>query len=388
MGATPSKKKIEEEKKQGIADILDRVFTDIINSSDFKILKYAIQEQYCNEILITTKEILIKFFNFNELEIIQKRIENGFEEKEITNEPIMYATNKSIKKIKNKQRLCEGIAKFYVKIFNLFSSIIKIVNPIYVYNDEYGQEQKISIIDKTKEIIQRKGKIIEDNNFTKKILDLTRMTNDNTKMKCYGDKNLVDITGIQRLKYLYYDIFNKETGNFDKMSEQSKKQYENDVKEFYKAYTGKQNVPENIKNFSDIRINDCEIIKSSKLINKDNKIISNIALNTKKLNNLIEEANDKFKIVLTNIFSYNKKRDLFVINPKLDYKSLNNIIDETRKMIVNLYIESEKIYIDTLKLMDAFVETKTQERDAQNFGFQPREGQELLKFPMKFGYNE
>lgn len=388
MGATPSKKKIEEEKKQGIADFLDRVFTDVINSSDFKILKDAIQEQNCNEILTTTTEILMKFFNFSELEVIQKRIENGLEEKEITNEPIMYATNRSIKKIKNKQRLCEGIAKFYVKIYNLFFSIVKIVNPIYIYNDEYGQEQKVSIMDKTKEIVERKGKIVIDNNknnFTKRILDLEKMTNDNTIMKCYDDKNLVDITGIQRLKYLYYDIFNKETGKFDKMSEESKKQYQNDVNEFYKAYTGKTEVPENIKNFSDIRINDCEVRKSSKPIKKDNNVISSIASNTKKLNNLIQQAYDNFQIVLSDIFVYNQKRDLLVINPKLNYKLLNNLIDETRKMIVNLYIESEKIYNDTLKLMEAFVEIKTEQRERQ-VGFRP--GGFPFEREERFGFGE
>lgn len=387
MGVKLSKKEIQENKKNGIADILDRIFIDVINSNDFKLFKRGTSYDKCNEILGITNELLMRNFNMNELEVIQKRIENGVEKTKTVYEPIIYTNSERLKNEKNKKYICEAIAKFYVKIFNLFSSILKTINPIYIYKNRDGEESKISILNKTQDIIQRKGSLHIENIFTKKILNLTNMTKNNTKLTCYTDKNLIDITGIQELKYLYYDIFNKDISKFDKMSENSRKQYEKDVREFYLAYTGKKSVPDNIKNFSDIQFNDCKLSYSTQPLKKDDSLIKNLAKNIKNMADFVNKHYEFLQNILTNIFIYNEKKDLFIINPKLDYKLLNKIINNTREVIVNLYVQTEKMYIENLKLLEAFIETKTQERDVQNFGFQPREGQELLKFPMKFGYN-
>ena len=78
-------------------------------------------------------------------------------------------------------------------------------------------------------------------------------------------KNVGNITGIPDLSQLYNDEYDPETKQYSEMSENMRQQYQTDLENFYKAFTGKKNMPSNIKKFSDI-----ELIDYSKLRGCDN----------------------------------------------------------------------------------------------------------------------
>ena len=49
-----------------------------------------------------------------------------------------------------KERMCKGIAKFYIKIAHMYAAILKTINPLYIYKDKYGKEHHFSLLNKDK----------------------------------------------------------------------------------------------------------------------------------------------------------------------------------------------------------------------------------------------
>jgi hypothetical protein len=48
----------------------------------------------------------------------------------------------------------------------------------------------------------------------------------------------------------------------------------------------------------------------------------------------------------------------YIIDPNLTYEELNNLIAETRKIILKLYVNCEKNFIYTLKILQAIIEAQ------------------------------
>ena len=48
----------------------------------------------------------------------------------------------------------------------------------------------------------------------------------------------------------------------------------------------------------------------------------------------------------------------YIIDPNLTYEDLNNLIAETRKIVLKLYVNCEKNFIYTLKILQAIIEAQ------------------------------
>ena len=57
-------------------------------------------------------------------------------------------------------------------------------------------------------------------------------------------KNLGQETGISQLERLYMDVYDYEKGKFTGMSEVMRAEYKKDLATLYKAFTGKEELPE------------------------------------------------------------------------------------------------------------------------------------------------
>jgi len=42
-----------------------------------------------------------------------------------------------------KDRMCKGIAKFYISVAHLYAAIVKTINPVYVYEDDKGKNRRL-----------------------------------------------------------------------------------------------------------------------------------------------------------------------------------------------------------------------------------------------------
>ena len=215
MGQSQSKS--NEPKIKGIGmnqnqfDILDLIATNYITTQNFKDLTNLIKPEYCNKLVILTTDVIKNYLKETKLEYLAKNGEGG--NNKLKKEDIIYIQSKSkedvlsenrqgggffdeddddddylgwmekkynhkkpsdekenkkltlsyldVKPSDKKQRMCIGIAKFYVTIAHLWSAILLSVNPQYKYTDGPTGKKKFVSFENRKDL--QKDNIIERN---------------------------------------------------------------------------------------------------------------------------------------------------------------------------------------------------------------------------------
>lgn len=380
MGNQPSNNK-NNDTSNSFGDIIDYIASNFIITMNFKNLQKLYDKDYCNKLIILTKDIIQN--NFNEIEIsnINKRINTTGSS--ATSENISYRFNENensqTQPIK-KEEMCHEISKFYILIAHLFSAIMLTVNPVYSYTDETNNTQYFNLFEKDKIPKNADVTISNLNICSNRINQLTNhqnfdesnknievapdiCNNMNTKQ---GVKSLSDEPGIPELKNLYYDDgYDYLTGEFNSMSKTTKEKYMSDLKRFYTEFTGNADLPENINDFYGIKLKD---------YNKDEKCLNGTYLNTytgsdelfqiyaNNIKNMIQKTNAKQEELLgiiNNIFTYSIEKDsnkkIIKIHPELNIEKLNTLIKTTREIIIELYINCEKDFIRGIEIYEAII---------------------------------
>lgn len=403
MGNTSSSNsnKSTEKTFQNMYDVIDYIATYYILTMDFKSLSKLTEKEYCDNLLILTSDIFELYLNDTEITYLAQRIKNGEEVNLMTKDNLKFINKNELDdlSVKNdsiqKKRMCVGIAKFYIKIAHIFASIVMTINPVYMYKDEYGNTIKRSLLEKDTIPKNVDRKLYKLNICDERIRALkkgesydeaTGNVNLQPKMcdfyvKSDGQpKNLEDEPGIVELMRLYLDDnYDYSTGVFTGMSESTKVQFNKDLKVFYKAFTGNDVMPETITKFSDIKLRDfnnkCKepIFKQKQTISKNDELFIKYAENIKNMIKSASVNQSKLLTVINDIFTYvndpNTGKRKIRINPKLNEDSLQKIIDNTRKIIIDLYVKCETDYLNGIKLYEAIVETqilKTTEKQIEN----------------------
>lgn len=389
--------KSEETKFDNFYDVIDYIATYYILTMDFKSLSKLSEKEYCDKLVVITSDIIKQSFNDMEVTYLAQRIKDGVEVNNVTKENIIFVNKDQLEtldisndKQKNlkKKRVCIGIAKFYVKISHIFAAIVMTVNPVYTYKDASGQTVKTGLMQK--DIIPKNSnrKLFKlnicDNRIRalKKGEEINEETGDVTIQPKICDfnldknnqvKNLNDEPGIPELMTLYFDDnYDYSNGTFTGMSDATKKQFITDLKTFYTSFTGNEDMPPEITKFSDIKLRnfnsragcqgDTKVLKNKYVINKNNKLFIEYAKNTQ---NMIQSAADnqqKLLNIINELFTYvidpyNGKQKIRV-NPKLTEASLQQCVEKTRKLIIDLYVKCELDYINGIKIYEAIVESK------------------------------
>jgi len=177
------------------AKYYDAIAVHYILTQNFKDLNALTTTKGCNKLVILTEKVLKKFLNTKNIKYLAQRVKNGTvtnimkEEKltfikplvikeepkrEITgiryknedgSEGTHYAGSESkislkgektkphdmdVKNKDNKERMCNGIAKFYVRIAHIYAAMMKSINPIYKYNTPDGKEHEKSLLSRDK----------------------------------------------------------------------------------------------------------------------------------------------------------------------------------------------------------------------------------------------
>jgi hypothetical protein len=156
------------------------------------------------------------------------------------------------------------------------------------------------------------------------------------------------------------------------MSAETERQFRRDLKLFYTAFTGNEEMPPNIQKFSDIKLRDyskkpgCQqpnsALKSKYTLNKKDDLFVKYAENIKKMIQTAADNQYKLLDVINDLFTYvndpySGKR-VIRINPKLNEALLQTAVEKTRKFIVDLYIKCETDYVNGVQLFEAIVESK------------------------------
>lgn len=383
-------------KPKSLSQILDYVATYYILTSDFESLKRLHQKDYCDNLVILTSDIIERYFTDMDITYLAQRIKEGVEINEYEKDKILFFTKDSLNKLNvqsgiKKKRMCSAIAKFYIKIAHIFAAIVTTINPIYVYKDVEGNIQKASLQEKQNIPVNAPRQIFKMNICSERIdalkgnQDIRNMSNDDITIKpniCLfnldnqgNTKSLSQEPGIPELEILYYDDqYDFETGTFKGMTPETRNMYNEDLKIFYSIFTGNidKPVPENIKKFSDIRLQDYskhpECQKDNTFYRKaikgklSDKLFADYANNLKAMINDANKNQEALLNVLNELFVYtvdpqsNKKQ--IRVNPKLTEDKLQEIVLETRALIIKLYLKCEIDFSNGVKLYEAIVEQK------------------------------
>ena len=383
-----------ELKPKSISQILDYIATYYILTMDFKSLRKLYEKEYCDKLVILTSDIVQRYFTDMEITYLAERIKNGVEINQIDKDKVIFFDRDDLSKLDiqnsiKKKRVCLGIAKFYIKIAHIFAAIVTTINPVYVYKDAEGNTVRATLYEKGK-IPQNTPRDIYklnlcDNriNSLKNKQTLEPDTNGdisvgpkvcNINIGDNGlDKTLEDEPGIPELMELYYDDnYDYKTGKFTGMSEKTQTIFQEDLKIFYNVFTGNQGIPPGITKFSDIKLRDYHRMDkcqgSDPLFNKKykapltNKLFNNYAENLKKMIQTANKNQEGLLTIVNKLFVYTidpqtgKKQ--IRINPSLTEEGLQEIVIETRALIIKLYLSCEIDYVNGLKMYEAIVEQK------------------------------
>ena len=389
--------KSAEKEFDNFYDIIDYIATYYILTMDFKSLSKLIEKEYCDKLIVLTSDIIKRYFNDMEITYLAQRVKNGLEVNDLSKEKVIFVnkdqletldiSNDSQKSIK-KKRVCIGIAKFYIKIAHIFAAIVMTINPVYTYKDASGQTVKTGLMEKDTIPKNSNRKLFKLNICDNRIRALKKgeqldTTTGNVTMqpkvcdmnesKTGQLKNLSEELGIPELMALYFDDkYDYSNGTFSGMSDTTKKQFTKDLKTFYTAFTGNENMPPEITKFSDIKLRDfnsikgCQgeapILKNKYVINKNDKLFAQYAKNTQKMIQNAADNQSKLLEVINELFTYvidpyNGKQKIRV-NPNLTEESLQKTVEKTRKLIVDLYVKCEMDYVNGIKIYEAIVESK------------------------------
>ena len=342
---------------------LDFIATNYILSMNFQSLRKMHDKAYCNKLTGLTSTILAQYFKNKDIHYVLDRVKYGEENKEKdtkTDKDTNKDTNKNITTEETTQ-ICNSISIFYVKIAHIFAAIMMALNPKYVFTDKNGKQIIIDIRDKSK--IPRGIKPeIQNMGLCNNLLNILTIKDFTDKPKfCSRNKQTDTLTEMPEFMELYYDSeYNSKTGNFEGMSPKMKNIFEKDLESFYYHFSGNLIMPDAVKKFSDIKLkqyDNLNLCKNPKIepVHYRNKLFAKYAANLKEMMNFVNTKQLALLTILDSLF-ITDEGDIR-INPKITEHTIQDIIDNTRNNILELYLKCEDDFTENIKLHEAIIES-------------------------------
>jgi hypothetical protein len=425
LGGSDDDSNTKEEEIITLSDSLDFIATYYILTMNFQSLRQLNDKKYCADLVVLTSDIINKYFSDLEVKNLAERVESGKQKLVFFNKSDV--ENLNIPDSEIKRGYCNEIAKFYIKIAHVFAAIVTTINPEYTYKDAFGNVVKKSLMQKdaipndanvsvskinlcSERIDALKGKGLESENEVKekiddedenKVEEIEVQKGGEEKITIHPeicsvnlDKNgetnyLNEEPGINELIDLYFDgDYDYKTGKFLGMTPETEKKFQEDLKRFYLAFTDSDDMSSDIKKFSDIKLRDysqkkyCETPQKAFTGSYKDKLFNDYANNLKKMIQSVNKKQDNLLDIINKIFVYVldpiTKKDVIRVNPDLTEDGLQDIIDETRNLIVELYLKCEEDFVEGVKIYEAIVESQIFETTQKHIDQLEKEHEKLI----------
>jgi hypothetical protein len=383
-----------------LPEAIDAIASKYILTQNFQDMLKIENREYCDKLIILTSKIFGTHLTNLELKYLAQRTEKGAIIDKMAKDNVTYldkskADHLDVQNDVQKRRMCVGIAKFYVRIAHIFAAITKTLNPTYEYKNAFGETERASLLNKNsipsgieKKLVQTNICSIRLNAIKPEIDEVTKTMTINPKFcemnKLSGDKSksLMDEPGIPELRELYNDVYDYNVGKFVGMSPAATEKYKSDLASFYKAFTGAKEVPSEITSFSSIPLvqfhksvycmkkpepmaaNDPDAKKYNKFAESikgpsDNKMFQEYGKHTNEMLKNAQANQNMLIGVIDKLFIFRinpkTKEKEISINPELNDEKLDQITEETRNLIISLYIKCEQDFQRGLTLFETIV---------------------------------
>jgi hypothetical protein len=316
-------------------EILDFISAHYILTMNYYSLRKLVDKDYCNKLTELITKIIMNYFNESQVLKFAKRIQPGYNNNNNNKENAIY------------------VSKFYVKIAHLFSILLTTIFPNKNINTNISDLMKGWF--KNMDVEDLDCPISEKLviNFKKEYKEI------NNKEKEYKEKdtqNKIIQYYIPEFMDFYMDSeYDVSNGTFNNMSENTKKMFNEELLTFYKTFTENEEMPNTVQKFSDIKLSDyskkCSDLTSDEMMNN---LFSQYAHTLKKIMFNIYTTKQKLLDFLNNLFIFEEER----VNPNLTNDLLQQIIDVSRTIIIELYVNTEKDFAETVQIHEAIIETK------------------------------
>jgi hypothetical protein len=147
-------------------------------------------------------------------------------------------------------------------------------------------------------------------------------------------------------------------------------------------------MPLDIKKFSDIKLRDysqkkyCETPQKAFTGTYKDKLFNDYANNLKMMIQSVNKKQDELLDIINKIFVYVldpvTKKDIIRINPDLSENGLQEIINKTRNLIVELYLKCEEDFVEGVKIYEAIVESQIFETTQKHLEQLEKEHEKLI----------
>lgn len=394
------------------------IATKFIMTPDFERLGALSDEKYCSDLMILTRDLLSNKFNTKQINYLAMG--------NIKKETLLYISRNDLANIESgmrdkKKMMCNGIARFYVRIAHVFAAIISTVSPNWkAGNADTGSNGTPDFCKVRIDSLLKSARLTRDENGKGEHVLVQP-----TVCSLYAsESSMMAQPGFPDLDPLYNDIYDFEKGVFNRRSSAMKSKYESDLTMLFSAFTGSSNKPDTVKRFSDInivslakRIPECgphvptaqpaPVPEVSKVADQDHRVAEKIEIARVRQN---AELQDKYmrssatnlsgsftsppigmfktngaysdyaahvKTMMSNadrarnsLLKILDKMFLIVmvdskpkitIHPTLTSDNLDSLVNQTRDQILQLYMGCERDFYTGMKLLRIIVEDKMQE---------------------------
>jgi hypothetical protein len=387
-------------KEVTLPDAIDAIATKYILTQNFQDMLKIENREYCDKLIILTSKIFGTHLTNLELKYLAQRTEKGMIIDKMAKDNVTYlekakADHIDVQNEVQKRRMCVGIAKFYVRIAHIFAAITKTLNPTYEYKNAFGETERASLLNKNSIPAGIEKKLVQTNicsqrlNAIKPEIDETTKTMTITPKFCEinkigtdRSKTLMDEPGIPELRELYNDVYDYNVGKFVGMSPAATEKYKSDLRSFYTAFTGSKEVPAEITSFSSIPLvqfhksvfcmkkpepmatNDPDADKYAKFTQPvkgptDNKMFQEYGTHTSEMLKIAQSNQNRLLSVIDKLFIFRinpkTKEKEISIHPELTDEKLEQITEETRNLIISLYIKCEQDFQKGLTMFEAII---------------------------------
>ena len=113
---------------------INQYAADLILRSSFRDMKMLMRKEECDKLVILTSKVIDQNFRKADISVMQGKIDQG----QSANKSVEFIKETELrresgKRQEEKTQLCDGLARYYVKIAHLFAAISQTVDPTYVY---------------------------------------------------------------------------------------------------------------------------------------------------------------------------------------------------------------------------------------------------------------